>query len=117
VTEVSLLYAIPSTTVSDLPDPLPDATTVLDVREPVEWDHGHIEGAVHIPLMDLPQRLPDVPRGHVLVVCRIGSRSARAVAYLQQQGIDAVNLDGGMVEWAEAGRNLVADHGHTPQVV
>jgi len=111
------MYEIPSTTVSDLPDPLPDATSVLDVREPVEWEHGHIDGAVHIPLMDLPSRMPEIPNGHVLVVCRIGSRSARAVAYLQQQGIDAVNLDGGMVEWVEAGRDLVAETGNPAHVV
>ena len=111
------MYAIPSTTVSDLPDPLPEATSVLDVREPVEWAHGHIDGAVHIPLMDLPQRLPDIPQGHVVVVCRIGSRSARAVAYLQQQGIDAVNLDGGLVEWVEAGRELVSESDHSAHVV
>ena len=111
------MYEIPSTTVSDLPDPLPDATSVLDVREPVEWEHGHIDGAVHIPLMDLPQRLPDVPKGHVVVVCKIGGRSARAVASLQEQGIDAVNLEGGMVEWAEAGREMVAENGHSAHVV
>ena len=111
------MYEIPSTTVSDLPDPLPDATSVLDVREPVEWEHGHIDGAVHIPLMDLPQRLPDVPKGHVVVVCKIGGRSARAVAYLQEQGIDAVNLEGGMVEWAGAGREMVAENGHSAHVV
>jgi rhodanese-related sulfurtransferase len=111
------MYEIPSTTVSDLPDPLPDATSVLDVREPVEWEHGHIDGAVHIPLMDLPQRLPDVPNGHVVVVCKIGGRSARAVAYLQEQGIDAVNLEGGMVEWAGAGREMVAENGHSAHVV
>ena len=111
------MHEIPTTTVADLPDPLPDATAVLDVREPVEWEHGHIEGAVHIPLMDLPQRLPDVPQGHVLVVCKIGGRSARAVAYLQQQGIDAVNLEDGMVGWADAGRDMVAENGQPAHVV
>jgi rhodanese-related sulfurtransferase len=111
------MYEIPSTTVSELPDPLPEATSIPDVREPVEWEHGHIDGAVHIPLMDLPQRLPEVPPGHVVVVCKIGGRSARAVAYLQQQGIDAVNLEGGMVEWAEAGRDMVADTGQPAHVV
>jgi len=111
------MYEIPSTTVSDLPDPLPDATSVLDVREPLEWEHGHIDGAVHIPLMDLPQRLSDVPQGHVVVVCKIGGRSARAVAYLQQQGIDAVNLEDGMVGWAEAGREMVSENDHSAHVV
>jgi rhodanese-related sulfurtransferase len=111
------MYAIPSITVSDLPDPIPEATSILDVREPVEWEHGHIDGAVHIPLMDLPQRMTDVPHGHVVVVCRIGSRSARAVAYLTQQGIEAVNLEDGMVGWAEAGRPMVAEHGNPAHVV
>ncbi len=69
---------IPTVSIDAVPDPLPEELSVLDVREPEEWAHGHIEGAVHIPLMDLPQRLPDVPNGHVVVVCKIGGRSARA---------------------------------------
>src|SRR6476469_4989715 len=111
------MHQIPTVAVTGVPDPIPDGLVILDVREPVEWEHGHIDGAVHIPLMDLPQRLPDVPNGHVVVVCKIGGRSARAVAYLQEQGIDAVNLEGGMVEWAGAGREMVAENGHSAHVV
>jgi len=108
---------LPSTTVDALPDPLPDGMVVLDVREPEEWHHGHIEGAVHVPLMQLPARREEVPDGRVLVVCRIGVRSLQATHYLAQQGYDAVNLDGGMVDWAGAGRPMLSESGRPPQVV
>ena len=111
------MHQIPTVTIDGVPDPLPEGLAVLDVREPVEWTHGHIEGATHIPLMELPERLDEVPVGQVLVVCKIGGRSAQAVGYLVQQGIDAVNLDGGMVEWAGAGRAMVRDSERPPQVV
>jgi rhodanese-related sulfurtransferase len=108
---------IPTVSVSGVPDPLPEGVAVLDVREPVEWAHGHIEGAVHIPLGQLTQRVGEVPEGQTLVVCRVGSRSARAVAYLSQLGHDVVNLDGGMLEWEAAGRSMVSETGQPPQVV
>jgi rhodanese-related sulfurtransferase len=105
-----MFSSIPAVTVPELDDPLPDATCVLDVREQVEWDHGHIEGARHLPMMELVERRGEIPPGPVLVVCRVGSRSA-------QQGFDAVNLDGGMVDWAAAGRAMVSETGGPPQVV
>ncbi len=108
---------IPTVTIDGVPDPLPEGLTVLDVREPLEWTHGHIDGALHIPLMDLPQRLAEVPVGQTLVVCKIGGRSAQAVGYLIQQGLDAVNLHGGMLDWAGAGRPMVADTGSPAHVV
>ncbi len=108
---------VPTVTVTDLPDPLPDDLAVLDVREPVEWHHGHIDGATHVPLSDLPGRLGDVPGGRVVVVCKVGARSARATAWLAQQGHDVSNLDGGMLEWEAAGRPMVSDSGSPAQVV
>lgn len=108
---------VPTVAITGVPDPLPEGLAVLDVREQVEWVHGHIEGAVHIPLSTLPERMSDVPDGQVLVVCKIGGRSARAVAYLAQTGHDVVNLDGGMLEWAAAGRPMVSETGAAPQVV
>ncbi|QZY29247.1 rhodanese-like domain-containing protein [Nocardioides coralli] len=109
---------IPSTTVQDLPNPLPDGLAVLDVREPGEWDHGHIDGALHLPLMELVARRDEVPRDQrLLVVCKIGGRSMQAVDWLHQQGYDAVNLEGGMVDWADAGRPMVSENGEAPRVV
>jgi rhodanese-related sulfurtransferase len=108
---------IPTVAIDGVPDPLPEGLVVLDVREPMEWDYGHIEGAVHIPLSTLPVRVGELPEGQVLVVCKIGGRSAQAVAWLQQQGHDAVNLAGGMLDWEGAGRAMVSENGHPPHVV
>jgi rhodanese-related sulfurtransferase len=108
---------IPSVDVAGVPYPLPEGTHVLDVREDVEWAHGHIQGAQHIPLMQIPARMAEVPDGQTLVVCKIGGRSAKAVAYLQARGLTAVNVEGGMLEWAAAGRPMVSETGSAPQVV
>lgn len=111
------MRSVPTVDVADTPAPLPEDLHVLDVREQVEWDYGHIEGAQHIPLADLPGRLAEVPDAQTLVVCKVGGRSARAVAYLRAQGRDAVNLGGGMVEWAAAGRQMVSETSAPPKVV
>ena len=108
---------IPTVPLAGVPDPLPAGLRVLDVREELEWRHGHIDGATHIPLMELPHRLADVPEGQVLVVCRVGGRSAQAVGYLARQGLEVVNLEGGMLDWAEAGRRMVSETGAPPRVV
>jgi rhodanese-related sulfurtransferase len=99
------------------PTGVPADAVMLDVREPDEWQAGHIEGALHIPLADLPSRLGELPgEGDLVVVCRSGGRSARAVAWLAQNGYDALNLDGGMGAWAAAGREMVSDTGEAPTV-
>ncbi len=108
---------VPTVTVSELPDPLPEGISVLDVREPVEWEQAHIEGAVHLPLGELTARLDELPSGRIVVVCKMGGRSAQATAYLSQQGLDVANLDGGMIDWAAAGRPMVSETGRPPQVV
>jgi rhodanese-related sulfurtransferase len=108
---------IPTAAIDGVPYPLPDELSVLDVREPFEWEHGHIDGALHIPLMDLPERLDEVSGGQTLVVCKVGARSAQAAAYLLEQGYNVVNLDGGMLDWSAAGRAMVSETGQPPQVV
>ena len=45
------------------------------------------------------------------VICKVGVRSAQATAYLRDQGVDAVNVVGGMLAWAASGREVVADDG------
>jgi rhodanese-related sulfurtransferase len=73
---------------------------VLDVREPEEWDMGHIEGATWIPMSHLQARWREIDTSRKLVVvCRSGSRSNYVAAMLRQVGIDAANLDGGMLAW------------------
>ena len=91
---------------------------MLDVREPEEWVNGHIEGATHVPLGEVQQRLAEVPTdGQVLVVCKAGGRSAQAAGFLLENGLDAVNFDGGMGAWEAAGRPMVSENGETPKVV
>lgn len=108
---------LPEVEASALPDPLPDGMVVVDVREPEEWDAGHIDGAVHIPMMQVPERFAELPEAdRFLVVCKVGARSARVTMFLQQQGVDAVNLAGGMAAWEWARRPMVAEHGQPPYV-
>jgi rhodanese-related sulfurtransferase len=111
------MNGVPTVAISGVPDPLPDGLAVVDVREPVEWQYGHIEGAVHIPLGELTGRLDEVPEGQTLVVCKVGGRSAQAVMWLTQQGREVVNLDGGLLEWEAAGRPLVSETGQPAIVV
>lgn len=98
---------------------LPAGAYLLDVREPDEWSAGHAPDAVHLPMMEVPVRLEEIPRdGDVVVVCRSGGRSGQVVAYLQQQGYDnVVNLDGGMLDWAAGGRPMVSEDGQPARVL
>jgi len=77
------------------------APFILDVREPFEVADGKIEGAVSIPLGELPARLDELPKDQDIVVyCRSGRRSGRAVSFLLDNGFTRVqNLSGGMSAW------------------
>ncbi|HYO61340.1 MAG TPA: rhodanese-like domain-containing protein [Actinomycetota bacterium] len=82
--------------------------TFLDVREPFEWDAGHVEGSLHIPMGEMEGRWEEVPReGRVVVVCHLGQRSALVANFLRQQGVDAHNLEGGLEAWVADGFDLV----------
>ena len=99
---------VPSVGIDEVSDPTADGWVVLDVREPYEWADGHIDGALHIPLGELPARVGELdPEARTLVVCHVGARSARATAWLHQQGFDAANLAGGMDAWEGVGRPTV----------
>lgn len=92
---------------------------LIDVREDDEWAAGHAPEAVHLPMMEIPARLDEVPtEGEVVVACRVGSRSGQVVAFLAARGWDNVrNLDGGMTDWAAAGRPMVSEDGQSPRVL
>jgi len=99
---------VPTVTVSDVTDHTTHEWVVLDVREPHEWASGHIEGALHIPMGELPARVGELdPQARTLVVCHVGGRSARVTAWLHQQGHDVANLAGGMDAWEGAKRPTV----------
>lgn len=86
-----------------------DGAVVIDVREPDEFEGGHVAGSTLVPLGVLAQRMRDLPKNRTLhVICRTGNRSGHAVRLLDQAGYDAVNVQGGVVAWAQAGRPLLA---------
>ena len=92
-----------------------DDVGLLDVREDDEWAAGHAPDAQHVALGG-GDPSAFTGRGTVVVTCRSGNRSRKAVATLVGAGVDAVNLDGGMKAWAAAGHPLVRDDG-TPGTV
>lgn len=77
---------------------------VIDVREVDEYEAGHVPGAVNIPMSELTERLAELPDGAFDVICQSGGRSARVVQYLEQQGHDATNIDGGTGGWIALGK-------------
>lgn len=103
---------VPTVTIDDLPA----GALLLDCREDEEWQAGHIDGAVHVPMNEIPARLQYgpgelTPQRQVVVVCKVGSRSAHVADWLNRNGFDAVNLDGGMLAWATSGRPMITDDG------
>lgn len=78
---------------------------VIDVRAPDEWSHGHLPGALHIPLAALPERVGELdPSVPIVVHCRGGGRSSIASSFLQAKGITGVsNLAGGYDRWVTEG--------------
>jgi adenylyltransferase/sulfurtransferase len=75
---------------------------LIDVREPHEYDIAKIAGSTLIPLGSLPERLGQLPKNKPLVVhCKMGGRSAKAVKLLREKGFDATNVAGGINAWAE----------------
>jgi rhodanese-related sulfurtransferase len=109
-----MMFDVPTVSVADL-DGQPPGTVLLDVRELEEWAAGHAADAIHVPLSELPAGLVDSGAldgsGRIVVVCRVGARSAQVAAWLADQGHDAVNLAGGMEAWARAGRPIVGPAG------
>jgi rhodanese-related sulfurtransferase len=96
---------------------VPDDAWLLDVREDDEWAAGHAPGARHIPLGQLGARAAEVPQDELIyVVCRSGHRSGQAARALAGAGWRAVNVAGGMQQWAAAGLPMVTDSGAEPYV-
>ena len=87
------------------------AVTVVDVRNRSEWSHGHIPGAMHIPVGHLADRLGEIPRDKPIVLqCQGGARSAIASSVLRRAGIrDVINLRGGFGDWEREGRAVTHD--------
>lgn len=80
-----------------------DPVILVDVRRPLEWQIVHLDGSILIPLDELEHRLDELnPLDDLVVLCRVGRRSARAVALLRKRGFGrARHLAGGLIAWAQ----------------
>jgi rhodanese-related sulfurtransferase len=102
-------------------DEIPAGAVILDVREDYEWSAGHIEAAVHVPMNEVPTRINYEPGeltqdATIAVICKMGGRSAQVAGWLNRQGYNAFNVDGGMLAWATAHRPMVSSDGSAPSV-
>lgn len=92
--------------VADLAAAVEEGATLIDVREPYEFDAGHVEGAQLMPLDDTVRLASGLPKDQpVYVICRSGNRSMVAAEALVDAGFEDVrNVDGGMIAWQASGR-------------
>ena len=93
---------MPSVAPAEAAGRIADGWMLLDVRRDDEWADGRIAGAVHIPMDQLMTRLDEVA-DRMVCACADGARSGRVAEYLNAQGYQAVNLEGGIYAWADAG--------------
>jgi rhodanese-related sulfurtransferase len=101
-----------------------EGAQLVDVRADHEWEAGHIGGAKHVPLPELPQRTGEIEKDRpVVVYCRGGNRSSMATAALTDAGYEAVKLTEGIVGWAgedlplEPEGGYVADSGEAAAIL
>jgi adenylyltransferase/sulfurtransferase len=80
-----------------------DPLVLLDVREDWETALCRLENATHIPIEEIEFRTSELdPADQIIVYCHHGVRSAAVANFLRQQGFKAVNLAGGLDEWARS---------------
>jgi rhodanese-related sulfurtransferase len=93
-----------------------DGAQLVDVRADHEWEMGRIEGAVHLPLPELSDRVGEIDEDRpVVLYCRGGRRSTMATEVLAAEGYDAAKLSEGIVGWAEAGLPLEPEGGQVAE--
>jgi rhodanese-related sulfurtransferase len=93
-----------------------EGAQLVDVRAEHEWEVGHIAGATHLPLDELPERAGEIDKERpVVLYCRGGTRSTMATTALADAGYDAAKLSEGIVGWDEAGLPLAPDDGYVAE--
>ena len=95
---------------------LEEGAQLVDVRADHEWEAGHLPGAVHIALPELPARAEEIDKDRpVILYCRGGNRSAMAATALAEAGYDAVKLSEGAVGWEEEGLPFEPEGGYAAE--
>jgi rhodanese-related sulfurtransferase len=101
--------AVNEVSTDELESALQSGATLIDVRELDEYQAGHVPNAILVPLASVPGSLDHFSADSTnYVICKTGARSYRACEFLVEQGIDAVNVEGGTMAWIISGRGTVA---------
>ena len=96
--------------VDDLANLLENEILLIDVRQLDEYQSGHVAGAVHIALQEIPNRVEECVSAHgspTYFICKVGGRSAQACEYLAGESLNVVNIAGGTLAWLHSGRDVV----------
>ncbi|MBS1678588.1 MAG: rhodanese-like domain-containing protein [Actinobacteria bacterium] len=95
---------------------LDQGAQLVDVRVDHEWETGHLPGAVHIPLAELPARVEEIDKDRpVILYCRGGNRSSMATTALAEAGYDAAKLTEGAVGWEDEGLPFEPEGGYVAE--
>ena len=109
-------YRVDSNEANSMRNDESDNTVVVDVRRDDEWVTGHVTGAIHIPIDDLPGNMDQVPQDKkVLFICAAGVRSGLACEIAASMGYDSENLyniEDGTPAWIAF--NLPTSYGGDP---
>ena len=83
---------------------VPAGAQLIDVRETDEYAEVRAQGAVNIPMSEFVGRIDQIDLDRdIYVICKLGGRSAQVAEYLEQRGIEAINVNGGTDGWVAAG--------------
>ena len=96
--------------VDDLANLLENEILLIDVRQLDEYQSGHVAGAVHIALHEIPDRVEECVSADgspTYFICKVGGRSAQACEYLAGESLNVVNIAGGTLAWLHSGRDVV----------
>ncbi len=85
---------------------LENGAQIVDVRTPMEFQMGNVEGSVNIPLNEVPTRLDEIKaiEGPILLCCQSGARSGQATAYLSNEGVECYNAG----SWLDVNRYVAS---------
>jgi rhodanese-related sulfurtransferase len=93
-----------------------EGAQLIDVRADHEWEMGRIEGATHLPLAELDERVGEIDKARpVVFYCRGGNRSTMATEALAAEGYETAKLSEGIVGWAGAGLPLAPEGGQVAE--
>ena len=96
--------------ITEFADLFNEQVFLIDVRETDEYLDGHVPGAIHIPLNEVPNRVEEFRNPHggaTYVICKVGGRSASACDYLAQKSLHVINIAGGTMGWIMQGHDVV----------